>query len=426
MTNPKFTSAYTGQDVESAITKALQLDTFEYQSNEVIDGQTFHILWKVKPTNTNQANGIAIHPTSGKMFDIISINGVLSAHVYITEEDVEEVKTFPSGGFKHTHTTTAVLPTDTYVTEVNSAETHLSLKTKTAKVLPTGSETTSKLEIATIQGINGTTKASKAKAGTPVSVAKVGEAVKYGTANVGTEITGLARRAATPTRVGSANVAPNATTVGLGNANRASSKTSVITSINGTPFEARIEEETLILGEITPSITQIWGVADTLAGTTTIREAVETNTEMYGVTAEQISVKPATEAPSTQTILPAVANGIITPYDFTDVDVPIAAPETVVATGQVSAAGQGATVITGFDATTNVLTSAEIVTGGTSGTAVISSITTTKNLTTELLGSTDECLQPDHVHDLTTEPITVSSDGYVLLTKDGTYLSLAK
>ena len=87
MANPKFTSAYTGQDIESAIAKALQLDTFEYQSDELIDGQTCHVLWKVKPTSTNKVNGITIHPASGKLLNVESAEGVISIQSYITEEN---------------------------------------------------------------------------------------------------------------------------------------------------------------------------------------------------------------------------------------------------------------------------------------------------------------------------------------------------
>ena len=85
MANPKFTSVYTGQDIESAIAKALQLDTFEYLSDEIIDNQTFHVLWKVKPTATNKVNGIAVHPVSGKLFNVESTEGVISVQSYLTE-----------------------------------------------------------------------------------------------------------------------------------------------------------------------------------------------------------------------------------------------------------------------------------------------------------------------------------------------------
>lgn len=85
MANPKFTSVHTGQDIESAIAKALQLDTFEYQSDELIDGLTFHVLWKVRPTAKNKVNGIAVHPVSGKVFNVESAEGVISVQNYLTE-----------------------------------------------------------------------------------------------------------------------------------------------------------------------------------------------------------------------------------------------------------------------------------------------------------------------------------------------------
>jgi hypothetical protein len=44
MPQAKFTSAYTGQQVESAIRKALPLDSFEHVSDEVINGKVFHVL----------------------------------------------------------------------------------------------------------------------------------------------------------------------------------------------------------------------------------------------------------------------------------------------------------------------------------------------------------------------------------------------
>lgn len=44
MPQAKFTSAYTGQQVESAIKKALPLETFEHVSDEAINGKVFHIL----------------------------------------------------------------------------------------------------------------------------------------------------------------------------------------------------------------------------------------------------------------------------------------------------------------------------------------------------------------------------------------------
>lgn len=85
--NSKFTSSYTGQTIESAIAKALQLDTFVYNSDETIDDITFHILWKTEPTATNTVYGIAIHPT-GKMYNIVSTNGTRTVYSYISENDL--------------------------------------------------------------------------------------------------------------------------------------------------------------------------------------------------------------------------------------------------------------------------------------------------------------------------------------------------
>ena len=46
MPDAKFTSVYTGQQVESAIKRALSLKTFEFKhtSDEIIGGTVYHIL----------------------------------------------------------------------------------------------------------------------------------------------------------------------------------------------------------------------------------------------------------------------------------------------------------------------------------------------------------------------------------------------
>ena len=87
MPDPKFISKYTGQDVESALAKALQLDTFEYICDEVIDGNVYHVVWKVKPTSTNTVYGVAYHPVTGKLTSVVSLNGNISLSDYVTTED---------------------------------------------------------------------------------------------------------------------------------------------------------------------------------------------------------------------------------------------------------------------------------------------------------------------------------------------------
>ena len=89
MPDAKFTSVYTGQQVESAIRRALSLKTFEFEhiSDELIGGTVYHILWKNTPTETNQASGFTIHPTTGVLCEVISINKVYAIHKYLTEDD---------------------------------------------------------------------------------------------------------------------------------------------------------------------------------------------------------------------------------------------------------------------------------------------------------------------------------------------------
>ena len=87
MPEAKFTSAFTGQQVESAIKKALPLDSFEHSSDEVINGKVFHVLWKVTPNSSNLVSGITIHPETGRMCEVVSANGTLALYRYVTDDD---------------------------------------------------------------------------------------------------------------------------------------------------------------------------------------------------------------------------------------------------------------------------------------------------------------------------------------------------
>jgi hypothetical protein len=84
---PRHVSNYTGEDIESAISKALPLDSFEYQSDEVIDGISLHVLWKVNPL-TNTTYGIAVHPNTGEILKVKSVNGTFSYTKY-TDVSIE-------------------------------------------------------------------------------------------------------------------------------------------------------------------------------------------------------------------------------------------------------------------------------------------------------------------------------------------------
>lgn len=76
MPDPRYTSTYTGQQVESAITKALQIDDFEYVADEIINGTIYHVLWKVRPTVSNTVSGFTVDPTTGDICQTVSVDGV--------------------------------------------------------------------------------------------------------------------------------------------------------------------------------------------------------------------------------------------------------------------------------------------------------------------------------------------------------------
>ena len=89
MPDAKFTSVYTGQQVESAIKRALSLKTFEFEyiSDENIGGTVYHILWKNTPTEDNRVSGFTIHPTTKILYEVVSINKVYAVRKYLTEDD---------------------------------------------------------------------------------------------------------------------------------------------------------------------------------------------------------------------------------------------------------------------------------------------------------------------------------------------------
>lgn len=245
----------------------------------------------------------------------------------------------------------------------------------------------------TIAGVDGSTTASKASAGTAVSVAKAGSAktvatraatattvgdasvgdeititgvsgsviaskataqtaVVYGNADVGTKISGLAKRSSSPITVGNA-------TMGTAKdvATSVKSATATTTAMKAT-YDATTECLTFTVGTVTPTVT---------LNTTSVTPAVESTTTAYVCTSDQVDVVPAKDADTTRkitpytfadvtvpkaatsattfnaaklsttsiygcgdntTVTPAVANGTITPYTFTDVTVPVAAEAT--------------------------------------------------------------------------------------------------
>lgn len=164
---------------------------------------------------------------------------------------------------------------------------------------------TQKLNTTTITGVSGSTTASKATAGTGVAVA-----------TTGTTITNIAKRASSQTTVGNADVGSE-TTVATG-----------VTGGSAAEWSASVDNGVLSFS-FTPNTLQS-------ASTTKITPAAASTTKIYG-------------CGSTTNITPAVSNGTIIPYTFTDVDVPIAnTAVTTVATGGISASGGGSSVMVGL------------------------------------------------------------------------------
>lgn len=615
-------------------------------------------IWDGKSTKTEDmlinnlpfSNHAAFDPADPA---IVAIGRDAEGNVVIGDEIVAQA----GGGGDHDHEVTVTVPEHTYITSVTPTSTKLSISPTTTAVLAEVKGAYEKLDVTQITPVSGSVTASKATAGTPKDVAKVGTAVRYGTADVGTTVTGLAKRAAKTTKVGNANIATSTTIIGnadvgaatrygtanvgtaitvqdgkadvgaaviygkanvgtavsvakqataqtrVGNADvgdaivygtanadtpvtftvgtadvgtkvtglakRAASQTTVgnadvgtgtqvasgtVTNVTAPVISVKVNSaakdaynaeydstnECLILSPvtitaaaptvtlgttiikeavaastkiygvtsdqveilpakaatgtktITPAIaapstqtltpaksvsdtsTKIYGVAESIeitpavaapstqtltpavasnrtksiapavaapdtqtltpakAATTTIRGAVESTTEIYGVTADQVSVTSATAAPSTQTLTPAASNGQITPYTFADVTVPKAATAVTVATGTLSIGGKGETVMVGPGeaVTKNVINGATIVSGTTGDVSVVSAVRSNDNNTAVTFsGSTDVYTEDPHVHILvaddrgtetttyemrmTTPTVSTGSDGII-------------
>lgn len=383
----------------------------------------------------------------------------------------------------HGHSVSATIPAETFVDDVTHTDTHLALDKKTVKAVTAVPGAFNKLERASIIGVAAdTVTVSKATAGAAVAVATVGDAVNYGTADVGFKATvavkaaeattiGNANRATTgtpvgnadvgdeftagsadvgsATRYGTANVGDSATVATLsnanaifGNANRATAATTVATGLSGTAYEASYVEndECLELTALTLNTTGIYEAtasstkfssaigttsvtsavaapetqtltpakaatkklyaAKALSGTSkSIYEAVESTKTIFGV-GDTVEVTSAVAADATRKIVPAVANGTITPYTFTDHAVAVKADEKTFATGALSQTADGAEVMVG----TGVLTTADalldttaIKAGATGDVVVVSEVSFNKNDAAKTIsGTAAEAGSHDH------------------------------
>lgn len=329
---------------------------------------------------------------------IIAVGRDAEGHVKLGGELIVQ----SSGGGTHSHSATVNVNKDTYVTGVSPTSKKLSVSPTTTSVLTSVPGAYKNLDVTQITPVSGSTTASKATAGTPIEVAKVGGEVRYGTADVGETVTGLAKRAAQQTIVGNANVGTG-TTVANGSVTSVSAPV-ISVKVNSTAKDAYNAEydstnECLILSPVT-----ITAAAPTVTlGTRTINEAVASDVKIYGVTADQVEVTSATQAPDTQKIKYAAENGEITPWTFDNVTVPKAANAVTVATGNLSVGSAGGVVMTGPGQviTEDVVKSATIVANTTTGdVAVVTAISAPKNAATTFSGNTGSYTEDPHIHSL--------------------------
>jgi hypothetical protein len=288
-----------------------------------------------------------------------------------------------------------------------------------------------------------------ADCGTAVTgVAKVGSQITYGNANCGTAVNVTAYDSKTPAYSAAyddTNECLNLTAIGFTSitpAAQSSSKAYVCadgTGVSITPAAKSTKTLTPAAdnGQITPytfadidvpvaasSATEFFPATSssteiyTVGGTTSITPAkangsitpytfanvdvpvaAETATEFYSATSSSatifgvggtVDVTSAVAAPAAQTIVPAVANGKITPYTFADVDVPVAASSaTTVATGSLNPDETvGATVLVGLGTATTA-------------TALLSGTTITSNANTGDVTVVTEVNTGKHAADIT-------------------------
>lgn len=363
----------------------------------------------------------------------------------------------------HTHTVTSTIPASSFLTSASGTTTKIGLSKNNDTFVKSYPGVTSKLVTTTITGTNGTVTASKATAGEAIAVATVGSAVVYGKADVGESKT-VATRASSQTTVGNANVgseisitgvdgsttaskatagtAVSVATVGesktvatlsngntvIGNAN-VGTAVNVATSVKSATatttamkaaYDATTECLTFSVGAVTPTVTlNTSSITPATTSTTKISSAIGTTsvipakangsitpytftnvtvpvaseaatvfnpavtstTKIYSV-GGTTSVTSAVAAPSSQTIIPAVANGTITPYTFADVTAAkVADAATTIATGKIATTGTGDSLLTGLGTATtaSALTGASIASGSTGDVTVVTGVSSAKN-----------------------------------------------
>ena len=239
--------------------------------------------------------------------------------------------------------------------------------------------TKKKLSTTTITGTNGTVNATYVTGGTEKDIAKVGTAVRYGTADVGTAVVyGTANRAASATVYGTADVdtavAVGTSLTGTKTFNTDAIKSATLTgtktfntdaiksaSLTGTKTFTTNGITTSVSGdcltfanastgtvgiETTAASTGTVGISTTAASTATVglgttnitpAKAAPSTQTIYGAVSAPSSqtLTPAVAAPNTQTLTPAASNGTLTGSYTLSQQTPakVASAATTVATG---------------------------------------------------------------------------------------------
>lgn len=68
----------------------LDLKTFEFESESdiVVNGILYHVLWLATPTSTNSVQGFTICQQTGKLYEVYSTEKKYALKAYITDSDI--------------------------------------------------------------------------------------------------------------------------------------------------------------------------------------------------------------------------------------------------------------------------------------------------------------------------------------------------
>lgn len=289
------------------------------------------------------------------------------------------VKSYP-GAFSNLETTSVNSAGTTVTASKVSSESKKLVTTSlkgvagTKSVISSVTPTSTTLSPVSITGVSGSTKASKATQGKAVAVAKAGTAksipnVTENTSVTASKVSNLAQR-----------TIPNVT----GNTSVTASKVKTEGS-NGTKGKAASWSASVSNGVLSFSWTA--NTPTTPSTIPTFEKVTATNTTLgTAISATYLTAEDVTATNTTLgkaiSVTPAVSNGSITPYTFTDVTVPTAAAsatsvagltaETAIVTG---VSTENATVATANSSATTVATGS--ITQSGMGSAVITSVSAT-------------------------------------------------